>query len=170
MPTMSVRRRISRLSRSWVILSYRDDHGFEMVFCDVDCVVDVAVQHGPTTLETGGLGVSRRGPSGLAVRLSPRASARAWRSRLLSTSSWRMRSVAISTRRSREASEERWRSGTDRPAAGRGRSRSRSTSHAVAAAQRYTTTPSLAVPVAGELVVAIPARPVGRALIIPPRG
>ena len=111
-----------------VILSRMDDQGFELLVCGVDGVCDVAVQHVVIGGETRGFGVSRCGLWEGAVRRSPRASARAWRSRLLSVSRSRMRCVATSTRRSREASEERWRSGTSRPAVGRGRSRSRSIS------------------------------------------
>ena len=117
-----------RTTNPIVILSCGDDQGSELLLCDVDGVGDVAVQHVVIGGETRGPGVSRCGRREGAVRRSPRASARAWRSRLLSVSSSRMRCVATSTRRSREASEERWRSGTSRPAAGRGRSRSRSIS------------------------------------------
>jgi hypothetical protein len=117
-----------RTTNPIVILSARNDHACELLVCVVDGVGDAAVQHGRVVLETRGVGVSRLGSRALMARRSPRASARAWRSRVLSVSSSRMRWVATSTRRSREASEDRWRSGTIRLAAGCGRSRSRSTS------------------------------------------
>jgi hypothetical protein len=117
-----------RTTNPTVILSPRIDHGCELLVCIVDGVCDAAVQHGRVALETRGVGVSRRGSRALMARRSPRASARAPRSWVLSVSSSRMRCVATSTRRSREASEHRWRSGTRWPAAGCGRSRSRSTS------------------------------------------
>jgi transposase-like protein len=117
-----------RTTNPIVIFSPRIDHVCELLFCVVDGVGEAAVQHGHVALESRGVGVSRRGSRVLMARRSPRASARAPRSRVLSVSSSRMRWVATSTRRSREASEDRWRSGTRRSAAGCGRSRSRSTS------------------------------------------
>jgi transposase-like protein len=117
-----------RTTNPIVILSPGDDQGCELQCFVVDGVCDAVAQHGSVGLGIGGVGVSCRGSRVVMARRSPRASARAWRRRVLSVSSSRMRCVAISTRRSREASEERWRSGTGRPAAGRGRSRSRSIS------------------------------------------
>ncbi len=115
-------------TNAWVILSFGDDRGCDLQFCVVDGVCDAVAQHDLVGLGIGGLGVSCRGSRVVMARRSPRASARAWRRRVLSVSSSRMRCVATSMRRSREASEERWRSGTGRAAAGRGRSRSRSIS------------------------------------------
>jgi hypothetical protein len=90
-----------------VILSPENDQGCELQFCVVNSVADVAVHDVWIGAETCGLGVSRCGWSERAARRSPRASARASRSVLLSVSSSRMRCVATSTRRRREASEER---------------------------------------------------------------
>jgi len=97
-----------------VILSPKDDHGPDLVFCDADGVADVAAvtgcRHGVVISGSGGPGVSR--PAGLVPRMllarcSPRARARASRSCWLSSSRWRMRAVAASRRRSRDAPEAR---------------------------------------------------------------
>ena len=118
-----------RTTNPQVILSHQDDQARELLLCVVNSVADVSVHGIRTGAETGGLGVSRDGWPERVTRRSPRASARASRSRLLSVSSSRMRCVATSTRRSREASEARSRSGTaGPPVAGRGRSRSRAAS------------------------------------------
>jgi putative transposase len=122
-------RRIIYTTNAVVILSHQDDQARELLLCVVNSVVDVSVHGIRTGAETGGLGVSRDGWPERVTRRSPRASARASRSRLLSVSSSRMRCVATSMRRSREASEARSRSGTAGPSvAGRGRSRSRAAS------------------------------------------
>ncbi len=120
-PTLA---RTLRSTNAMVILSRRADQGCELLVCVVGGVGDAAVRDGRVALESRGFSVSCRGSRAVMARRSPRASARAWRSRVLSVSSSRMRWVAISTRRSRDVSEERWRSGTGGPATGRGRSRS----------------------------------------------
>ena len=101
-------------NNSMVILSLGDDQGSDLRGCVVDGVCDAVAQHDLVGLGIGGLSVSCRGSRVVMARRSPRASARAWRRRVLSVSSSRMRCVATSMRRSREASEERWRSGTGR--------------------------------------------------------
>jgi hypothetical protein len=105
-----------------LILSRRVDHvpevndsGGSVVVDSVrDEVLDARIQHGPRILDCGVPGVSRRdgGPVILAWRCSPSAVARASRSSRLSCSRRRMRSVAASSRRSREASDARCRCGT----------------------------------------------------------
>jgi hypothetical protein len=100
-----------KTSNPTVILSQSDDHGCDLPFFVVDGVGDSGIQHGWSGLEIDCVGVSLcRG--GWVRRRSPSAAARAWRSRLLSASSSRMRWVASSTRRSREASVPRCRVGT----------------------------------------------------------
>lgn len=111
-----------------VILSSGKDHCCGLLFRGVDNVVDADVQQGPMIEEICLLGVSGSLPRIWAARRSPRACARASRSRLLSTSSWRMRVVATCSRWSREASEARCRSGTSCCGAGGGRWRRRSIS------------------------------------------
>ena len=74
---------------SIVILSAQNDHVCELLVCVADGVGDVAGQHGRVALETRGVGVSRWGLRAVMARRSPRASARAWRRRLLSVSSSR---------------------------------------------------------------------------------
>jgi hypothetical protein len=99
---------------SIVILSSGNDHCCDLLLRDVDGVVDAGAQQGSMIEEIRLLGVSQWLPRIAAARCSPRASARASRSRLLSTSRWRMRVVATSSRWHREASDARCRSGTSR--------------------------------------------------------
>ena len=92
-------RKIICSTNAIVILSQRDDHGCDLGFCVVVGVVDVGVQRDPVTGEIRRpVGVSR------SRRRSPRASARACRSRWLSAWSARMRSLATSSRLCNDAS------------------------------------------------------------------
>ena len=102
-PTLA---RTMRSTNPMVILRPPDDHGAELRVCGLVGVHDTAVQHGPITVE-----VRRRTGVSRSRRRSPRASARACRSRWLTASSWRTRSAAMSRRRCREASLARCRSG-----------------------------------------------------------
>jgi transposase-like protein len=117
-----------RTTNPWVILSSGNDHCCGLLLCDVDGVVDAGAQQGSMIEEIRLLGVSQWLPRIAAARCSPRASARASRSRLLSTSRWRMRVVATSSRWRREASDARCRSGTSRCRTGCWRCRRRSIS------------------------------------------
>src|SRR5690349_11277155 len=86
-PRALTARRMREFTLSIVILSRRIDHGFELLLYDSDGVDDVGVHHGPMAVGTGAAGVSWEGGFGPVTRRWPRASARAWRSRLLSVSS-----------------------------------------------------------------------------------
>ncbi len=97
-----------------VILSPADDHGSGLGVCDVDGVANAAWAGAgwreTAFLGSGSPGVSR--PAGCAwrtpaARCSPIAWARACRSCWLSASRWRIRAVAASSRRCREAAEAR---------------------------------------------------------------
>ncbi len=83
-----------RTTNPLVILSRTPGGPGDLGVCVEDGVHDVVVQWGSRVAGSGRVGVSRRG----SVRRSPRASARAWRSRWLAASSWRMRWVAICRR------------------------------------------------------------------------
>src|SRR6185312_9909543 len=85
-----------------VICSSENDHGFELLVYVLDDVDEAVVRWCVRASEIVGLGVSRRDGFGWARR-SPRASARAWRSRWLSVSSSRMRCAESSSRRSSSA-------------------------------------------------------------------
>jgi hypothetical protein len=98
-----------------VIWSHGDAQRLDLGVCVVDGVVDVIAAGAGTGLEFVELGVSRRGGLAVMRRLSPRASARAWRSCLLSASSSRMRAVANSRRWWSEASEQCCRRGKAGP-------------------------------------------------------
>jgi hypothetical protein len=117
-----------KTSNPMVILSSGNDHCCGLLLRDVDGVVDAGAQQGSMIEEIRLLGVSQWLPRIAAARCSPRASARASRSRLLSTSRWRMWVVATSSRWRREASDARCRSGTSRCRTGCWRCRRRSIS------------------------------------------
>ena len=84
-------RKIICSTNAHVILSQQSDQGCELVFCVADGVADVGVRAVPIGGEVRSLGVSRCCSRARAARCSPRTSASAWRSRLLSVSSSRIR-------------------------------------------------------------------------------
>ena len=116
-------------TNSIVILSRRDIRVFDVHVCDVDGVFDAVSQDGPRATEIFSL-ESCFWPvwPPMTARLAPSASARASRRRRLSPWSSRIRSLAASSRRAKEASEIFCRSGMSVPAVEFRRPRRRSIS------------------------------------------